>query len=105
MGARGLPIQDNGSPSEQLRLTRYERDPATARWTYAIANALEGRRGRKRRGSAIIHIPNKSTHRLGGMNATDVGPFDGKTVELAFDIDGAGQRFLRITFCIAEDLE
>jgi transposase len=42
MGARGLPIRDDVSPSELRRLARHERDPAAARCMYAIANALEG---------------------------------------------------------------
>jgi hypothetical protein len=43
MGARGLPIRDDVSPSELRRLARQERDPAAARRMYGIANALEGR--------------------------------------------------------------
>jgi transposase len=42
MGARGLPIRQDLSPSELRQLARRERDPAAGRRMYAIANALEG---------------------------------------------------------------
>jgi transposase len=42
LGARGLPIRDDVSPSELRRLARHGRDPATARRMYVIANAPEG---------------------------------------------------------------
>jgi len=54
MGARGLPIRQDLSPSELRRLAGRERDPAAARRMYAIANALEG-------------MPRAQAARLAGM--------------------------------------